>query len=80
MVMLGGQGSSVLTKRVQDYLAADFIQDNIKYGSYNNKNISPEIYAQILTGALFRLLIWWLENPNEYNPEQMAEFLYKCIG
>jgi hypothetical protein len=42
-----GQGSSILTKRVQDYLAADFIQDNMKYGIYNNKNVSPEIYAQI---------------------------------
>ncbi len=79
-IMLGGQGSSVLTKRVQDYLAADFIRDNMKYGIYNNRNVSLEIYAQILTGALFRLLIWWLESPNEYNPEQMAEFLQKCVG
>ncbi len=79
MVMLGGQGSSLLTKRVQDYLADDFIQDYRKYGIYGSANIPPEIFAQVLTGALFRLLIWWLETPNPYSPEQMAEMLQSSL-
>jgi len=33
------------------------------------------IFAQIITGALFSLLLWWLENPNEYSPEDMAAML-----
>jgi AcrR family transcriptional regulator len=75
LIMLGGQGSSLLTKRVQDYLAADFIQDNQRYGIYDCGKLPPEVFAQILTGALFRLLVWWLETPNEYTPEEMAAML-----
>jgi len=75
LVMLGGQGSSLLTKRVQDYLAADFIQDNQQYGIYECPGVPPELFAQILTGALFRLLDWWLETPNAYTPEEMAATL-----
>ncbi len=78
-VMLGGQGSSLLTKRVQDFLAADFINDQQKYGIYDAGKLPPEIFAQIITGALFRLLIWWLEIPNDYNPEQMAEILHHSL-
>ena len=76
-IMLGGQGSSILTKRVQDYLAADFVHDHEKYGIYDNRgNIPMILFAQILTGALFRLLNWWLENPGDYTPEQMANIFF----
>jgi AcrR family transcriptional regulator len=78
-IMIGGQGSSLLTKRIQDYLTADFIHDHRKYGIYDSGNAPPEIFAQILTGALFRLLIWWLETPNDYSPEQMAEILQTAL-
>jgi hypothetical protein len=34
------------------------------------------IWAQIITGAVMRLVIWWLETENDYTPEQMAGLLY----
>jgi len=74
-VMLGGQGSSVLTQRIQEYLTKDFIDDNRRYGIYAHEAVPMPIFAQIITGALFSLLLWWLENPNEYSPEDMAAML-----
>jgi AcrR family transcriptional regulator len=79
LVMLGGQGSSMLTKRVQDYLAADIIADNQRYGIYKSGTVPPQVFAQILTGALFRMLVWWLETPNAYTPQDMASMLASVI-
>jgi AcrR family transcriptional regulator len=67
-VMLGGQ-------RIQEYLTKDFIDDNRRYGIYAHEAVPMPIFAQIITGALFSLLLWWLENPNEYSPEDMAAML-----
>lgn len=78
-VMVGSQGSSMLTKRIQDYLAADFVHDMQKYGIYNQKNLPQEISARIITGALFSLLIWWLETPNEHSPQKMAEMFCEAL-
>jgi AcrR family transcriptional regulator len=79
-IMLGGQGSALLTRRVQDYLVADFIADMDRYGLYNSRGLPAEVYARILTGALFSLLIWWLESPNEYSAEQMAAMLHDTLS
>lgn len=78
-IMLGGQGSSLLTRKVQDYLVDDFIGDMQKYGLYNNRDLPKEVFARILTGALFSLLIWWLETPTDYSPEQMAVMLEEVL-
>jgi AcrR family transcriptional regulator len=80
-VMFGGQGSAILTARVQDFMAKAFLVD-IRLAPEPpeiNFNIPEEIEAQILTGVISRLLFWWLETPNSYSPERMAAMTYEAL-
>jgi AcrR family transcriptional regulator len=80
-VMFGGQGSAMLTARVQDFLPKVFLYDirNAPEPPDINFNIPEEIEAQMLTGVISRLLFWWLETPNNYTAEQMAAMTYKAL-
>ena len=78
-VMLGSQGSSLLTARVQAYMAADFLQDLQTPGVYQELHAPREVLAQIITGAIIRLIVWWLESSNPYTPEQLAAMLYETL-
>lgn len=80
-IMLGGKGSSLITHRIQEYLAED-IADHLRTRSQDiltNFSQPPEITAQILTGAITRLLLWWIETENSYTIEQMAGMLYEAL-
>jgi AcrR family transcriptional regulator len=80
-VMLGGQGSAILTARVQDFLAEVFLYDirNAPQSPEVNFNLPEEIEAQLLTGVISRLLYWWLETPNGYTAEHMAAMTYMAL-
>ena len=78
--MLGSKGSSALTNRVQDWLADDFIKEIELFSlTPNRKPVPLNIVAQIITGALTRLIIWWLNTENDYSPEQMADLFYQSL-
>jgi AcrR family transcriptional regulator len=81
LVMFGGQGSAILTARVQDFLADVFVYDirNAPPPPEVNFNLPEEIEAQLLTGVISRLLYWWLETPNDYTAEQMAAMTYMAL-
>ncbi len=32
-----------------------------------------------MTGALMRLLVWWVETPNDYTPQDMASMLFQAV-
>ncbi|HEY69183.1 MAG TPA: TetR/AcrR family transcriptional regulator [Anaerolineae bacterium] len=78
-VMLGGQGSAFLTHRAQQFLTTQVMEDIQSPMLFSEFDLPPEILAQILTGAVSRLVIWWLETPNTYSPEQMAALLYEAM-
>ena len=78
-VMLGSQGSAMLTARVQDYLAADLASEMKRYPIYTGYDLPDNVVAQVVTGAIVRLIIWWLETPNDYTPQQMAAMLYEAL-
>jgi AcrR family transcriptional regulator len=80
-LIFGGQGSAMLTVRLQDFLAKAFLYDirNAPHSPDINFNLPEEIEAQILTGMISRLLYWWLETPNTYSAEQMAAMTYKAL-
>jgi AcrR family transcriptional regulator len=80
-VMFGGKGSSMLTKRVQDYLAKALLNDirNAPATPGVNFHLPEEIETQILTGVISRLLFWWLETPNSYTAEQMSAMIYEAL-
>lgn len=78
-VMLGSQGSALVTQRVADYLAAA-MQQGIEAGVYLNQfELPSEILAQYAVGALMRLTLWWLETPNDFTPRQMADIVFELI-
>jgi hypothetical protein len=81
MVMLGSKGSAALTTKVQDWLAADFVKE-IEHFSLapNHKSVPLNISAQIITGALTRLILWWLKTENEYSSDQMAALFYQSLA
>jgi AcrR family transcriptional regulator len=80
-LMFGGQGSALLTVRVQDFLAKTFLFDirNAPDPKEINFSLPEEIEAQILTGMISRLLFWWLETPNDYTAGQMAAMSYEAL-
>jgi AcrR family transcriptional regulator len=80
-VMLGKQGSAILTTRVQDFFAEAFLRDirGAPVPPDIDFNLPEEIEAQMLTGMIARLLFWWLETPNDYSAEQMASITYKAL-
>ncbi len=80
-VMFGGQGSAMLTARVQDFLANVFLYDiqNAPEPPDIDFNLPEEIEAQMLTGVISRLLFWWLEIPNNYSAQQMAAMTYMAL-
>ena len=78
-VMLGGKGSALITQRVADYLAGS-IQDSIESRQFMpDVDFPPAITAQYVVGALMRLVLWWLETPNDFTPTQMVDMVYKLI-
>ena len=78
-LMLGSQGSSLLSHRVAQVLAGQ-IETAIRSGEYvPNPQVPPEVMAQTIVGSLVRLVFWWLETPNEYTATQMADMLWQAF-
>ena len=79
-VMFGGQGSAMLTGRVQDFLAGAFLNDIRQAPAPEvDFHLPHEIEAQMLAGMISRLLYWWLATPNKYSPERMAAMTYEAL-
>jgi len=78
-LMMGSQGSSLLSHRVAQVLAGQ-IEGSIRAGLYEpHPGLPPEVTAQTIVGALVRLVFWWLETPNEFTSKQMADMLWQII-
>lgn len=78
-LMMGSQGSSLLSHQVAQVLAGQ-IEQSIRAGEYMPKpDIPAEVMAQTIVGALVRLVFWWLEAPNDFAPRQMADMLWQII-
>ncbi len=78
-VILGGKGSAVLLGRMQDLMASLFLYDIRQRRGEPKLQVSDEFLAQMFSGAITRLVSWWLETANEYTPEQMAAMTYQAI-
>jgi AcrR family transcriptional regulator len=80
-VMLGGQGSGVMTARVQNHLASELQRDLalLPPDVFLEFRVPDGITAQVVTGAVIQLVRWWLETPNKYSTEDMAGLLYTAL-
>jgi AcrR family transcriptional regulator len=75
--MFGTGGSTTLLKYYQEYVS-DLHVRNMRAGTFSaNLDVPIEWLAQFMTGALVRLMVWWVETPNDYTPEQMAALMYQ---
>lgn len=79
-IMLGSKGNAIVTLRVQDWLANDLIQEAKMLNSTQMiPDVPIEIAAQLITGAISRMAIWWLETENPYNAEDMAAMTFQAL-
>jgi len=78
-VMLGGLGSGALTAQASDFLADEVERDSAFAPVFADTRLPKEVVGQIVAGAVIRLVLWWLETPNPYTPEQMAGMLYQAL-
>lgn len=80
VAIFGKNGSSKLYRLYQDYLIA-IHTDSMTHGRYSADlaSVPTEFLAQFIVGALLRLLLWWLETPNNYTPHDMARMMFMSV-
>lgn len=78
LIMVGGAASSRLNAFGRQYMV------NISTRIMNEYRLpdapsaySPDIIAQTVTGLMIQFLGWWLETPNTYSAQQIAELVYR---
>lgn len=77
--MMGSGGSATILQYYQNYVA-ELHEHNLRTGVYHSAlDLPPDFLAQYMTGALVRLMLWWIETPNDYTPLQMADMLYQAV-
>ena len=78
--LFGRNGSVAISRHYQDYLAethARFMQDEFyKYSDDDDDHPPYSVLSQWAAGALFRLMVWWAETPNNHSPQDMADMTY----
>lgn len=80
LACFGRRGSAYLHQRIVDYTAAIHV-DNIQRRVYttNGLELDIEFMAQFMAGAVWRLLMWWLDAPDRYTPEAMARTIFEMV-
>jgi len=78
-IMLGSHGSAVLTSRVVEYISADLEKEMVMYPLLHSTVVPLSIQSRIITGAVIGLIVWWLENDNDFNPDEMAAMLFNAL-
>lgn len=79
IAMLGTNGSITLIHRYQDWLA-QLHETNMRAGMYSAAlDVPLDFLSQFSSGALVRLMVWWLETPNTYTAEAMADMTYQTV-
>jgi AcrR family transcriptional regulator len=77
--LFGSNGSAELRKRYQAYMTGVY-EHGMRERIYSASIDLPlEFMTQFMAGATIQLMLWWLETPNPYNPEQMAAMLYQMV-
>jgi AcrR family transcriptional regulator len=78
-LIVGNKGSQEVANRAKQYLVEETIRDMKNFDLYREIGQPSEITAQIVVGILFSLAYWWIETPNEYKVEDMAEIIYRTL-
>ncbi len=75
------RGSATLTRRLQELLAAILLTDLQRLPVLRDptSDVPMEIVAQMMTGLITHMIIWWLDTSSDYTAEQMAGMLYQTL-
>lgn len=77
LMLFGRDGSVYLSRRMMEYLVT-LHTENLRAGVYSaGLDLPIEVLAQFMAGAIWRLLIWWLETETEHTPEQLAAMVFQ---
>jgi AcrR family transcriptional regulator len=77
--LFGSGGSAELRKRYEAYMTGVY-EEGLRMQIYSARiDLPTEFMTQFMAGATTKLMLWWLETPNNYTPEQMAEMLYRMV-
>ena len=72
--MIGSRGDDIATAMVHSSLLRHATSGLERRPDAGNKTTIPiEVRAEFLTGSLFALLTWWVDNDMPYPPESMDE-------
>jgi AcrR family transcriptional regulator len=74
-----GQDNAILTRYIADYTAKRAEQRLHEHNTFEVFDIPAQVAAQFMTGALMRLVAWWISTANDYTAEQMAAMFYKLL-
>ncbi len=80
LTVLGENSSPTLAYRYRNAIA-EMTHRNFKDNNYQSDltDVPLETVANFYSGAMLRLATWWIENENEFTPEQMAQMVYKMV-
>ncbi len=72
-------GPMSIIEQIKKHLIVD-IEKRIRNSSeLADDNIPPFLKANFYFGAMIQSIIWWLEEPNPYTPQQMADAVYQLM-
>lgn len=71
LVILSGQGSGTIFRRVRDYMAKQAIEQ-LMPAVNEQTTLSRDLLANYLAGSLLSLIDWWLRNGMPDSAENMA--------
>ena len=72
-------GPMSIIEQIKKHLIVD-IEKRIRNNSeLADDNIPPFLKANFYFGAMIQSIIWWLEEPNPYTPQQMADAVYQLM-
>lgn len=77
--IMGGKGSLFIYRHIVEF-SIRLHERNIIDRRYKiDLDVPPAILANFATGALMQVVNWWLETPNDYTAEQMADLFYTMV-
>lgn len=78
-IIFNRSGPMSIIEQIKKHLIVD-IEKRIRNNSeLADDNIPPFLKANFYFGAMIQSIIWWLEEPNPYTPQQMADAVYQLM-
>jgi AcrR family transcriptional regulator len=78
-IMLRQSNGAVLSNKLHQVIAAEIEREIGQSRVFQGVTLPPPFTAHFIAGALIGLLTWWLEMPNPYTADQMADMFHELL-